>query len=294
LNPENEKRSIVNALLDLTKFRITFSVTITAIVGYVLFVGTVDLIAFVTAFGIFLLSCGSSAFNHWQEIKFDKIMKRTQKRPLVTEYFSPKQGFAIAMIFALSGLILLTFTNNLTVVLLGLFALVLYNIIYTPLKRVTSLAVAPGALIGSIPPIMGWVAAGGYVFDVAILSLGVFIFVWQMPHFWLLLLIFDEDYKSAGYPVLTDSVSHNQLRRIIFMWIAGLFGSYFLMPLFHLTDSPIISGLVLIAGIRMIWKSRDLLDINLTNLVYRRAFIEVNLFVLFVLILISIERIFNF
>jgi heme o synthase len=102
-----------------------------------------------------------------------------------------------------------------------LLNLIWYNGIYTPLKKINPLAIIPGSLVGSIPPAVGWTAAGGNILDPQIIILSFFFFIWQIPHFWLLLLIFGKDYENAGFPTLMQIFSSDQLARITFIWIVA-------------------------------------------------------------------------
>ncbi len=282
-------KNIINTLLELAKVRITFAVTITTAVGYILQKGSVDWDILVLLLGTFILACGSAALNHVQEREFDSLMERTSDRPLVAGRMSAGEALAFALSLVFIGLGLLFFGTNEETFLLGLVALAWYNMLYTPLKRYSAMAVVPGAFIGSIPPAMGWVAAGGSVMDPQIWAIAIFVFIWQIPHFWLLLLMYDDEYREAGYPTLTDSLNHGQLSRVTFMWIVALVGSVMIIPLFGITQLTGVAILILVAGIRLIWKTKIILD-KYSLLSYRMAFREINYFVLLVMIAVSTER----
>ncbi|HEX3074616.1 MAG TPA: UbiA family prenyltransferase, partial [Ignavibacteriales bacterium] len=166
----------LNVFLELGKVRITFFVAVTASAGYILSSGRIDSAMVLPVLGIFILSCGSSAFNHYQERHTDKLMDRTKGRPLPAGIVSARAGFMFAFSASLIGLAMLYFFSSITAFLLGVLALFWYNILYTPMKRVTALAVVPGALIGSIPPAIGWVAAGGELADPRVWALALFFF----------------------------------------------------------------------------------------------------------------------
>jgi protoheme IX farnesyltransferase len=123
--------------------------------------------------------------------------------------------------FLVAGLNVLAQVPNhtLTVVLLGAFAVVYYNGIYWALKRLTAFAVVPGALIGAVPPIIGWCAAGGWWWDPSILEIGAFFFIWQIPHFWLLVRLYGEQYAEAGLPTPITLIGPKQFQRITVNWI---------------------------------------------------------------------------
>ena len=281
---------LINHYLELSKIRITVSVTITCLIGYILFSSSLTYLLLFAVIGTFLLSAGSSALNHFQEIEFDSMMTRTAKRPLASRSISSNHGLVFGIVIALVGYLVLMYGVNELSAYLGLTALVIYNGIYTPLKRKTTMAVFPGAIIGAIPPMIGWVAAGGSVTDTQILALAFFIFFWQIPHFWLLVLIYDEDYKKAGYPTLTEMLNLQQLKRVTFIWIFNLAVCSVIFPLFKLTQSVIVNLIFLISGSYMIWGSRNLLQEKYDKKLIGKTFMRVNLFVLIVLFTLIIEK----
>jgi len=114
----------------------------------------------------------------------------------------------------------------------GGLAVLWYNGVYTPLKRLTAFAVAPGALIGALPPAIGWTAAGGSAGDLRLLALAFFFFIWQVPHFWLLLFKYGEEYAEAGFPSITRLFSTTQLGRLTFVWMLATAAASLLLPLY--------------------------------------------------------------
>jgi protoheme IX farnesyltransferase len=123
--------------------------------------------------------------------------------------------------------------------------LVSYNLIYTPLKKVTAFAVIPGSLVGALPPMIGWTAAGGNIWAEHILIVATFFFIGQIPHFWLLLLLFGDQYKLAGLQSLTDIFSELQIKRITYTWMLTTVASA-LLVLFFVIAHPVIVALLLL------------------------------------------------
>ncbi|TAL66791.1 MAG: protoheme IX farnesyltransferase [Bacteroidetes bacterium] len=280
----------LNLILVLGKVRITSFVAISTALGYVLASGTIDYGLILPVLGVFLLACGSSAFNQFQEYIPDSLMKRTMHRPIPSSKLTPMQGFLIASILSVNGIISLLLSGNMLLVYLGVFTLMWYNLVYTPLKKKTSLAVVPGALIGAIPPAIGWVAGGGELINPQVWILSLFFFIWQIPHFWLLLLIYEEDYRRAGFPSLTDRFSRQTMTRITYMWIAALAASCMLIPLFGLSDNIISNIILFIAGCWLMWRTKNLLIQFEQKNIFRFAFMNVNLYVLAVAVVLSIEK----
>lgn len=291
-----KNRDIINLILELGKVRITAFVAISSVLGYILPYGRIDIGLLFTMIGVFILSFGSAALNQWQEVFPDSLMNRTKNRPLPTNLISRKTGLFISIITILIGLLILILNSGFIPFLLGILAIVWYNFIYTPMKMKTALAVFPGALIGAIPPAIGWTSAGGLLTEPQIWALALFFFIWQIPHFWLLLMVYDDDYKRGGFPTLTKIFSRSQLIRITYVWIIGLVASCFLIPLFGGTKSLLTISLLIIAGVWLILRTKTLLNPKLTDSpivepqIFKMAFLRLNFFVLIVMMLLTVDK----
>lgn len=283
-------------LVELTKLKITVFVTITTMFGYVAATNTIDLKLLFVAFGLLLLACGSAALNHYQERDTDALMDRTKNRPIPSGKISSEAALVITVVLVALGTSLIFFASNIIAALLGLLNLFWYNGIYTPLKKRSPLAIIPGSLVGAIPPIVGWVAAGGKLLDPQIIMIGFFFFIWQIPHFWLLLLILDKDYQKAGFPTLTEIFSKQQLARITFVWIAATGASGLLLPFFQITQNTFVNFSLFFAALLLTIDSVKLLkqsrDNNSSGLSIKFAFRDINYFALFVVLIISIDKLF--
>jgi protoheme IX farnesyltransferase len=190
------------AYWELLKFRLSLLVAFSCAFGYTLASPTINWNTLVMLFlGGFLMSGSSIAINQVIERDFDKLMVRTRNRPLPTNRLSVIEAmvFAVACL-SLGVLILGSYTNLLTVVL-SVVSMILYSFVYTPLKRVGSVAVFVGAIPGALPPLLGWVAATGVVSHEALIIFGIQ-FIWQFPHFWAIAWLADDDYRKAGFKLL--------------------------------------------------------------------------------------------
>jgi heme o synthase len=284
-------KELINMMMDLGKVRITLFVAISGSVGYILSAGDVSMDMILPMLGIFILSFGSAALNQLQEWRFDSMMNRTQSRPLPSGMMSWNAGLMIVIASLVLGLGVIYFSSNFDAFLLGISAIIWYNVIYTPLKRVSALAVIPGALIGAIPPAIGWVAAGGIITDPGIVVLSLFFLIWQIPHFWLLLLIYEKDYKKAGFPVLTDLFSREQFTRITYTWIAALAVICMLMTFYIKPQNPITYALLFAAGFWLMWQTKSLAGKYYEGKkTYKYAFHAINFYVLAVVSLLSIDQ----
>jgi heme o synthase len=195
----------------LAKPRITVSVIVATLVGFYLAhagpMSTIRLEILIPAIiGTALVVAGGNAFNQVIERRHDARMARTMDRPLASGRLTPKQGYAFSIAVSAVGLILLVSQVGAMCTYVALAALVSYVGVYTPLKRVTPLAVVVGAVPGALPPLIGWAAATGELAAQAWLIFAI-MFVWQLPHFHAIAWIYWDDYRRAGYPVLAATES---------------------------------------------------------------------------------------
>lgn len=227
------------AFLELLKVRLSLLVAFSCGFGYLLASGgSVDWykLLILTAGG-FLLSGASVGINQIIEKDFDKLMTRTQARPLPAGRLNVQEATSFVMlVFSVSIALLGIYTNMLTVVL-SLISMLLYCFAYTPLKRIGPVAVFVGAIPGALPPLLGWVAATGSITHEALIIFGIQ-FIWQFPHFWAIAWIADEDYKKAGFKLL-PSGGGKDLNTAIQIMIYTLF----LIPLGLLPATFGITGL---------------------------------------------------
>jgi protoheme IX farnesyltransferase len=276
--------------LELAKVKITFAVALTTITGYLLAGGTFDTGLILPTLGIFLLACGSSAINHFQEYDRDAKMERTRNRPIPSGRISPAGALIFAFLLSAGGSVLLYLGSGMLGMQLGLLALIWYNVIYTPLKKKTAFAVVPGAVIGSIPPLVGWVAARGHLGDPRAIFMAFFFFIWQVPHFWLLMLKYGEEYVKAGYPSITQIYSSRQIKNITFIWILATAVSALMLPVFDVVDSWVVMGGLLMSSIWLVAQFSRLLSVRDLAFSPIRYFMKINYFVLAVIIFLSLDR----
>ncbi len=222
----------MRVVLALVKYKISIAVTFTALTTYIVYSGAIDAGIIPLIISVFILAGGASALNECQESKFDAKMNRTKNRPIPAHELSLSIAYIISISFIIVGLGLLYFFFGLITATLGLFNIIWYNFIYTGLKRVTAYAVVPGSLVGAVPVFMGWTAAGGYVFERTAVYIAFFIFIWQIPHFWLLMLKYAKEYEAAGFPTINQSFSQKNLKRIILSWIVATSFISISIPLF--------------------------------------------------------------
>ena len=207
----------MNKYLKLGKVGIAMPVALTGFLGFYMASPVLEWNALLCTTGIFFLAMASGSLNQIQERHTDALMKRTSDRPLPSGEINLTQAILATVSLILSGTALLMLTGHLLAPLLGIFTLLWYNLVYTPLKRITAFAVLPGALIGALPPLIGWTAAGENPLDMEILAVAFLLFVGQMPHYWLLLIKVGDEFHKAGLPVITSLFDQRQIRNLSFI-----------------------------------------------------------------------------
>ncbi len=222
---------ILRNLFGLTKPPISFAVTLSAALGFALSPSSSTAASFwMLSVGTYLLAGAASVLNQIQEADLDALMPRTKHRPIPSKAIALREASLFALCLLISGVLALSRCGVLPLVL-GAAALLWYNLVYTYLKRITAFAAVPGALTGALPPLMGWSAAGGNVLSPPALSLAFFFFLWQIPHFWILVLCCQGEYAAAGLPSLDQVFKQAQLKRINVVWLIAAVISGLGLPL---------------------------------------------------------------
>jgi len=188
---------------ELFKARLTLLVLLTTLMGFYLgFKGPVDYwLMLNTVLATALVAGAASALNQLWEQDYDKKMTRTRERPLPSGRLQPQTVLFLGLGMALVGLAYLCIAVNLLTALLGAVSLLSYLFVYTPLKRVTWLNTAAGAIPGGLPPLMGWAAARGELSREGI-ALFAILALWQLPHFMAIAWIYRDEYAKAGFKML--------------------------------------------------------------------------------------------
>jgi protoheme IX farnesyltransferase len=270
----------IATLIELTKLRISVASTVTAAAGYIACLRHADAGLATTLAGILLMAMGASATNEVQERQFDARMPRTRTRPVPRGVLGVRVALLIAGGLAAAGFLVLLLAHGPVPAFLGALAMAWYNALYTPLKRVSAFAVVPGALIGALPPAIGWTAAGGDAKDPTVLALAFVFFIWQVPHFWMLVALHAEGYEAAGFPTILKLLGRQRLARLSFTWICGTAAACALLPMFRAVVT--IPALFVLAGasVWLICSSAPLLRPDPGAAVFRRAFLRLNAFAL--------------
>ena len=286
--------SRINAVLELVKIKITVLVSFTTALGYFLAAKAPGLEFIYSSAGIFLLACSSAALNQYQESGTDLLMKRTSERPIPSGRISKQSALIITGLLFGTGSAVLILKANLPAYITGLVTFFWYNAVYTPLKKKTALAIIPGSLVGALPPVAGWLAAGGSPLDGRIIMVAAYFFVWQIPHFWLLLLLYGEDYKNGGFPVLTDLYSTGFIKKITFILLTATILIAAAMPFAGIGYFTATKIILWLCSAAMLYGSyRFLTSIELKRKEIIRTFMGINLYTLLLITILSADKLFS-
>lgn len=303
-----KSRQPVSDIVELSRWKLSLAVSFSAVTGYLLFSGAESVGgtaavfhlsgtavaagaflsavgAFLSAAGVFLLSAGASALNQYTERKSDTLMERTAGRPLPSGRMAPPAALAAAALLLAAGSILLAVCGTVPL-LLGATSIILYNVIYTGLKKKTTLAIIPGALVGAVPPLIGYTAAGGAMTDMTIILFALFIFLWQMPHFWLLLLRYGEEYEKAGIKTFHRILSDSTIVRLVMAWITGSSILLWILAAIYMPFSHIAAIMLLVLNVIFILAFARIIGAGLEGPRSRYAFVAFNSFTAIVMLIL--------
>ncbi len=201
--PRRSGRALIGCYLEMAKARLASLVVLTAVVGYVLAApGDVTVAGLLfMALGTALSAFGANILNQVMEAERDARMVRTRQRPLPAGRVSRAEATLWGVVSAVGGVAVLVATTNLLTASLAAGVIVLYLLVYTPLKVRTPLNTVVGAVVGAVPPVMGWTAASGRLEPGAWILFGI-LFLWQMPHFLSLAWLYRDDYERGGFRML--------------------------------------------------------------------------------------------
>ena len=243
----------VKDYFQLIKFTLSFTVVFSCVICYLLAPGiTYNLKMILLLFVAGMLVTGSAnAINQAVEKDTDAMMKRTGKRPVAAGRMSQKEAYIFAFVSGLLGVLMMWQFFNLTSAFLSAFSLFLYAFIYTPLKKVNSIAVLVGAFPGALPCLIGWVAGTGEYNAGGWILFGMQ-FLWQFPHFWAIAWVAHKDYSTAGFKLLPADkgpTKFTALQSIMYSMIMVPFG---MLPYYFNISGNISLWIVLACNLAMV------------------------------------------
>ncbi len=234
----------------LIKFKLLLFVVFSASFAFLLgSEGSINWNKFILlSLGGFLVTGSANGLNEIFEKDFDKLMKRTMSRPLPDGRMSVNEAIVVSILFGITGIFLLSNYLNITCGILGMLALFLYAFAYTPMKRTSPFSVFVGAIPGAMPPMIGWVAATGYLsFEAFILF--TLQFFWQFPHFWAIAWRLDDEYKKAGFKMLPSNGGKDKATAFqVVVYTVSLIPVGLMPYIFHISG-PTSAIILTIAGL---------------------------------------------
>jgi heme o synthase len=252
--------SKVKDYFQLMKFTLSFMVVFSTVVcfliaPYELIYTRHTLILVLLLFVAGLLITGSAnTINQALEKNTDALMKRTATRPIASGRMSVNEGFVFAAITGLLGVFMMWYFFNLNSALVGAASLLIYGFVYTPLKKVNSIAVLMGAIPGALPCLIGWVAATNN-FEIGGWVLFAIQFLWQFPHFWAIAWLAHEDYTIAGFKLLPGSKGPTKFTALQTIMYSAMMIPIGVLPYFYHLTGQLSMWIVLACNIWMVYTS---------------------------------------
>lgn len=282
-------RELASVYADLGKARLSLLVVVTAAVGFVMAGGAVDWVKLVlVCFGVMLAAGSANALNQLWEIERDARMPRTKSRPLPAGRIGVGHASGAAIVAGFAGVAMLVLGVNAAAGWLAALNILLYVLVYTPLKPLTTVNTLVGAIVGAIPPVIGWVGASG-AFGVGAWVLAGVLFAWQMPHFLALAWLYRDQYAAGGFRMLPAADPSGRLTCItILLYCTALVPvtlattAFGLTGMIYLVGAVALNAWLIACGVRMM---RRLTDANA-----RRLFIASVIYLPLLMGLMVIDR----
>lgn len=255
----------VKDYFQLIKFTLSFMVVFSTVVSFLIapnelhYVRSKVVSVLLLFVGGMLITGSANAINQVLEKNTDALMKRTAKRPVASGRMSTNEATLFAILTGVIGVFILAYWFNYESAFVGLFSLLLYGFVYTPLKKVNSVAVLVGAIPGALPCLIGWVAATGE-FSIGGWVLFGIQFLWQFPHFWAIAWLAHEDYTTAGFKLLPGDKGPTKFTALQCIIYSALMIPFGLLPYFTgIVDTGtrglITTGILFVCNMWMVYVS---------------------------------------
>ncbi|WP_243451197.1 protoheme IX farnesyltransferase [Desulfovibrio psychrotolerans] len=278
--------SCARAACALFRLPVSFMVAVSSAFGYLLVQPVPDIRLALTFAGTFLLASACSVLNQVQERDTDALFSRTAVRPLPAGRLTLMQAQLCASACFALALACFVALNDWALLWLYVVIIVLYNGVYTPLKRRTAFSLLVGAVPGALPPVTGWIAAGGSVWDTALGALFVVYYLWQVPHFWLRAERDADEYARAGLPVPILHFGATRYARLLRVWFHAYIVGLLMLPLFSFMHTTAMRVSVTLCAMAVLLAVGLLLHAGQN----RRALHWINASLLAVMVLLLADR----
>ncbi len=290
----------VNDYFQLIKFTLSFMVVFSTVVSFLIapnelhYVRSKIISVLLLFVGGMLITGSANAINQVIEKNTDALMKRTAKRPVASGRMSANEASIFAILTGIGGIFILAYWFNYESAFVGLFSLLLYGFVYTPLKKVNSIAVLVGAVPGALPCLIGWVAATGE-FSIGGWVLFGIQFLWQFPHFWAIAWLAHEDYSTAGFKLLPGDKGPTKFTALQCIIYSALMIPFGLLPYFTgIIDTGmrglITTGILFLCNMWMVYVS-ILLFISMDLKSARKVMFSSYFYLMIVLLALFVGRV---
>ena len=257
--------SKVGDYVQFSKLRLASLVVFSAVIGYFIACRELSIemdwlrLTALTIGGL-LVTASSNGFNQVIERESDKIMTRTMKRPLPQSRMTAGEGIIVASVMGAVGIAALFLYTNILSGILSTLALILYTVVYTPLKKKTPFAVFVGAFPGAIPAMLGWVAATNGMGHIGLTGWLLFAvqFMWQFPHFWAIAWVLHDDYQKAGFHLLPSLGGRDKSSAFQIVLYTLVLIPVSLFPILIQTSGTVSMVIVLVCGIGFLYQAIQL------------------------------------
>ncbi len=246
----------VKDYFQLIKFTLSFMVVFSTVISYLLAPNVrFDILSVLLLFaGGMCLTGSANTINQILEKDTDALMKRTATRPVASGRMTAAEATVFAVVIGIVGVFIMWYWFNFSSAMIGLFSLFLYGFIYTPLKKINSIAVLVGALPGALPCLIGWIAAtnefsaGGWI-------LFAIQFLWQFPHFWAIAWVAHKDYSIAGFKLLPSDKGPTKFTALQSVMYSALMVPVGMLPYYYNISSIVSLWVVLACNLWMVYVS---------------------------------------
>jgi len=301
-NNTSNKGASVERLLTHLKIRFvlakapkSFLISASALFAFIIKSPGISFIPVLTGISVFVLACGAATLNNFQDRHLDSKMQRTQNRPLPSRRISVRQTLVQAILLILLGMTgLYSVDVSGKLPLLGAVASLCYNFIYTPLKTKSMLAIFPGAVCGMLPPCIGWLAAGGEIESITLWSIMAMFGLWQLPHYWLILLLHPQDYIRSKMPNMLSLFSASQLRKVLFNWVMVFAIMTLALPLLNVIVTDIARWLILLNALYLVCNFTYQFFLKTEHYNYKFLLVHLNASLVFMMSLGAVDRLILF
>lgn len=255
--------ALCSDLAELFKLRLSLLVLATTLVGFlVAWKGaSMDyLLLAATLTGTAFCAAGAAALNQWWERDVDCLMKRTRNRPLPARRMHPSDALLWGLLLSVAGLAILGIFTNIRAGFLAFATIAIYVLVYTPLKKISTLNTLLGAIPGALPPLIGWVAAkGSYHLEGSLLF--AILWFWQMPHFLAISWMYREDYANAGFVMLSNADADGRISSrqaflyTLCLWVVSLMPALLLFnSVWYFLGALILGGAFAVLSVRFLMR----------------------------------------